>query len=228
MKRACTSSSSDLTGGTGDVNPQILSYISNRSYSNQTGSQGTTQYFNNPVWEMNRAGNLAGGACNKKAYVMEVLKVWLYVENLALLAAGNGAQVANNYLSLSYDAAPQPDLPVGSGPYQSFNWLNDSETQVPQNSTNILASAQNGSWSAAQPTGSPVAEGSDAWKETDLTDGAGHGVIVGQPVFNLRSYVRWDVTAPGASGTYLVGVRILYRVKGIAYDEWVRQFTFGV
>jgi len=228
MKRGCTSSSSDLTGGTGDVNPQLLSYHNMPSYINQTGSQGVVFSFNNPVWEMNRAGNLAGGACNKKAYVMEVLKVWLYTENLVILAAGNGAQVANTFMSLSYDATPADPMVVGSGQLQSFNWLNDSLPGVPQNSTNIIATSQSGSWSSAQPTGAPVAEGSDGWKETDLTDGAGHGVIVGQPLFNIRSYIRWDLTAPGTTGQYLIGVRILYRVKGIAYDEWVRQFTFGV
>lgn len=226
MKRGCSSSSSDLTGGSGDVNPQILNYVSSFSYSNQTGSQGFVRSFPNPVWEMNRA--TAVNCQTKKAYVMEVLKVWLYTEELAQLAAGNGAQVANTYVSLSYDAAPVPNLAVGSGFLQSFDWLLDAATEVPNNSTNVLAASQAGTWSAAQPTGAPTTMGSDGWHETDLTDGAGHGVIVGQAVFNLREYIRWDVTAPGAIGQGLMGCRILYRIKGIPYDEWVRQFTFGV
>lgn len=159
---------------------------------------------------------------------MEILKIWLYVEELSQVAAGNGAQVGNNYVSLSYDAAPVPNLPAGSGFIQSQAWLLDAVAGVSQPATNVIAVGQSGTWSAAQPTGAPVSMGQDAWHETDLTDSAGHGVIVGAQLFNLRQYVRWDLTAPGSTGQGLVGARILYRIKGVPYDDWVRQFTFGV
>jgi len=82
--------------------------------------------------------------------------------------------------------------------------------------------------SAFTATGSyAVQSGLDPY-QLDLTDGAGHGVIVGAPVFNMRQYTRYVSNPPGATGEMLLGVRIMYRIKGIPYDEWVRQFTFGI
>lgn len=226
MKRGCSSSSSDLTGGTGDVNPQILSIIDEVTIANQTGSQATVRTFPNPVWEMNRASSLT--CQTKKAFVMEVLAVELYVDSPVLLAAAGGACVAENQISLSYDNAPAPALPAGSGGMQSMEWLLDSVRNVPQNNTNVIAAAASGAWSAATPTGSPTSDASFGWIYKSLDDGAGHGIIVGAPVFNLRQFTRYTVSAPGTALDLMLGARIYYRIKGIPYDEWVRQFTFGI
>lgn len=226
MKRGCSSSSSDLTGGTGDVNPQTLQIIDEAAFANQTGSQATVRTFPNPVWEMNRASTLT--CKSQKAFVMEVLKVSLYVDAPTFLAAAGGAVVGENHVSLSYDNAPAPALPAGSGNLQSFEWLLDGVRNVPQNNTNVLATASAGSWAANTPTGSPASDSNFGWVERDLTDEAGHGVIVGAPVFNLRQYTRYVLNAPGSAGEMMLGCRILYRIKGIPYDEWVRQFTFGI
>lgn len=225
MKRGCTSSSSDLTGGTGDVNPQILTLIDEATYANITGSQATVHTFPNPVWEMNRASTLT--CQTKKAFVMEVLAVWLYCDVPSFLAAAGAAISGENHVALSYDNSPSAPLPAGSGNLQSFEWLNDAVRNVPQNNTNTLAVSNSASWAAATPTGSPDTA-PNHWIKTDLTDGAGHGVIVGAPVFNLRQYTKFATSAPGGSGDLLIGVRIEYRIKGIPYDDWVRQFTFGV
>jgi len=226
MKRGCTSSSSDLTGGTGDVNPQILTFLDEATFANVTGSQATVRTFPNPVWEMNRASTLT--CKSQKAFVMEVLRVSLYVDIPTVFAAAGGSVVGENQVSLSYDNAPAPALPAGSGNLQSFEWLLDSTRNVPQNNANILATGAAGSWAGTTPTGSPNSDSSQGWIDRDLTDGAGHGVIVGAPVFNMRQYTRYVSNPPGATGEMLLGVRIMYRIKGIPYDEWVRQFTFGI
>lgn len=224
MKRGCTSSSSDLTGGTGDVNPQVLQFIDEAAYANATGSQASIRTFPNPVWEMNRASSLT--CQTKKAFVMEVLRVALYVDT-PTFSNVLGQIIAENHVALSYDNAPSAPLIAGAGNLQSFEWLLDSVRNVPQNNANVLAVSNSGAWTATNPTGSPNSM-IDGWVERDLTDDAGHGIIVGAPVFNMRQYTRFVGLAPGATGDMLLGVRITYRIKGIAYDEWVRQFTFGI
>lgn len=226
MKRGCSSSSDTLTGGTGDVNPQILSFMDEHALANSAGSQSMVRTFPNPMWDLNRSISLQSCGAKAKAYVMEVLKVGLIsdIPNLSSVTASAITVIVNS--SLSYDNAPAPDLPTGSGYVQTYEWLLDLVRGVPQNNTNVIASGGSATFAATNPTGAP-SSGAGLWEWTDLTDDAGHGVLIGAPVFNLRHFVRYSAT-PGYTGSTIAGVQIHYRVKAIAYDEWVRQFAFGI
>ena len=228
MKRGCKSSSSSdtLTGGSGDVNPQILSYIHVSSYANAVGSQAATATFANPVWDLNRSIQL--GCDKSKAYAMEVLSVDLINENIPVNAALAVAIGQAQWASLSNEAGPPAPLPAGSGLTQTWEWIMNAQRGVAQNDTTVLATQAQSTYcsSSTGPSGSPYT-GDDSWKHFDLTDGDGHGVLCGAAVFNLRYAVRFSA-APAAIGDYHLGCRIKYRVKAISYQDWVRQFTFGV
>lgn len=228
MKRGCKSSrSSDtLTGGSGDVNPQILSFLINHTYQNQVGSQGFYDTFPNPVWDLNRSIQL--GCDKSKAYAMEVLSVDLISEAIPVNVSVASAIGLAEWAGLSNDASPDTSLPAGSGLTQTWEWIMGCKRGVPQNDTNLLATQAQSTYcsGSAGPTGSPYV-GADSWKSFDLTDGDGHGILCGAAVFNLRYAVRFSV-APAATGDFHAGCRIKYRVKAISYEDWVRQFTFGV
>lgn len=228
MKRGCKSSrSSDtLTGGSGDVNPQILQYIVDATYTNNVGSQGWVATFPNPVWDLNRSIQL--GCDKSKAFAMEVLSVDLINEVIPVNASVAAAIGIGEWAALSNDAGPSPNLPVNSGLTQTWEWIMDAVRGVPQNDTSVLAAQAQSTYvsDAAGPSGSPYT-GTNSWKSFDLTDGDGHGVLCGAAVFNLRYAVRFSI-APTATGDFHRGCRIKYRVKAISYEDWVRQFTFGV
>lgn len=228
MKRGCKSSrSSDtLTGGSGDVNPQILSFMNTRSYSNSVGSQGFVDTFPNPVWDLNRSIQL--GCDKSKAYAMEVLSVDLINESIPVNVSVTTAIGLAQWASLSNEAGPATSLVAGSGLTQTWEWIMNAQRGVPQNDTNLLATQAQSTYCSGSsgPTGSPYV-GADSWKSFDLTDGDGHGILCGAAVFNLRYAVRFSV-APAATGDFHSGCRIKYRVKAISYEDWVRQFTFGV
>ena len=228
MKRGCKSSrSSDtLTGGSGDVNPQVLQYILEGQYLNVPGSQGWVATFPNPVWDLNRSIQL--GCDKSKAYAMEVLSVDLINEVIPVNAAVAVEIGVAEWAALSNDAAPSPNIPAGSGLTQTWEWILDAVRGVPQNDTNVLATQAQSTYvsSTSGPSGSPYT-GTDSWKHFDLTDGDGHGILCGAAVFNLRYAIRFSA-APTAVGTMHRGCRIKYRVKAISYEDWVRQFTFGV
>lgn len=228
MKRGCkTSRSSDtLTGGSGDVNPQVLQFIQSHDFANSLGSQGFVDTFPNPVWDLNRSIQL--GCDKNKAFAMEVLAVDMINDGPPLASSLTTAMSASSLTALSYDAAPSPALPVGSGYVQTWEWVMDAVRGTAQNDTNVLATQGDSTQVAIAggPLASPYTIG-PTWDRVDLTDGQGHGVLVGSAVFNIRTALRFSTT-PSATGTIITGCRILYRVKAISYEEWVRQFTFGV
>jgi hypothetical protein len=227
MKRGCkTSNSSDiLTGGSGDVNPQILQYLRNEAYTNTIGSQGFVASFSNPVWDMNRSIQL--GCDKNKAFAMEVLSVDLISEPIPINAGLNAPIGQASFATLSNDASPAPAMPAGIGLVASWEWATDSVKNVVQPATPVLATqAQSVYVSGAAPTGAPYIA-MNSWKHFDLTDSDGHGVLCGSAVFNLRYLLRFSA-APAAVGDFMMGCRILYRLKAISYQDWVRQFTFGV
>lgn len=228
MKRGCKSSrSSDtLTGGTGDVNPQVLSFLTTHSYINSAGSQGFYDTFPNPVWDLNRSIQL--GCDKSKAYAMEVLSVDLINEAIPVNASVASAIGLAQWAALSNDPGPSTQLTGGSGLTQTWEWIMGAQRGVVQNDTNLLATQAQSTYCSGTggPTGGPYV-GADSWKSFDLTDGDGHGILCGAAVFNLRYAVRFSV-APAATGDFHSGCRIKYRVKAISYEDWVRQFTFGV
>lgn len=228
MKRGCKSSrSSDtLTGGSGDVNPQILSYLLDATYTNTAGSQGVVGTFPNPVWDLNRSIQL--GCDKSKAYAMEALSVDLISEVIPINAALAAPIGTAEWASLSNEPGPSALMVPGSGLTQTWEWIMGGQRGVPQNDSNVLATQAQSAYCSGTsgPTGGPYVA-ADSWKHFDLTDGDGHGVLCGAAVFNLRYAVRFSV-APTATGNFHLGCRIKYRVKAISYEDWVRQFTFGV
>lgn len=227
MKRGCTSSSSDrLTGGSDDVNPQQLIMIGEDHYiTGATGSASYRHMFPNPAWDINRA---ISPGCGKKAVVLEVLKVWLLKDTLDIEAAMGTTPQIENYISLYSSPTLIPALAAGSGYAQTLEWVTQSVRDVPTLNTNLLAISQGHLSSAATPTGSPI-NSPEEWTEFDLTDGDGHGVIVGNQYLYVLRVMRYTTTAgPGLGFDSYYGVKMLYRYKYISYDEFVRQFTFGM
>lgn len=228
MKRGCSSSSSDkLTGGTDDVNPQQLIMIGEDVYgSASTGSGGYSHQFPNPAWDINRA--ITPGCGKQKAVVLEVLKVWLLTEILNMEATMGSNPQVETIISLVSSPTVIPGLPSGSGYVQTLEWVTQSTRNVPTLNTNLLAIAESHVTAPTTPTGAAIANPNE-WQETDLTDGAGHGVIVGNQYLYVLRTSRVDAAhGPSSNMESYYGVKILYRYKYISYDEFVRQFTFGM
>lgn len=228
MKRGCSSSSSDrLTGGTDDVNPQQLIMIGADDYlGGQTGTLTYRHQFNNPAWDLNRS--MPPGGCNKKAYVMEVLGVDLLADFMSYEATMGVSPQLENYISLVSSQNPIPALQTGSGYTATLEWITQSVRDQASLSTNLLAVQQNSVQAATTPTGSPF-NTPELWHHFDLTDGNGHGVIVGNQLFTVLRAIRLTASSGFlAGGSTYYGVKVLYRYKGISYDDFVRQFTFGM
>lgn len=228
MKRGCTSSSSDrLTGGSDDVNPQIMIKMGSDTFpSGSTGSIGYRHQFPNPAWDINRA--ITPGCGAKKAVVLEVLKVWLLNDLIAIEGAMGADPQVENYISLVSSPAAIPALTPGSGYVQTLEWITQATRDVVSLNSNTLAVSQSHSASPATPTGATI-RSDELWHEFDLTDGDGHGVIVGNQFFTVLRAMRYDVvTGPTVNVESYYGMKVLYRYKYISYDEFVRQFTFGM
>jgi len=226
-KRGCSSSSDRLTGGSGDVNPQQLILIGHDIIpSATTGTvQATVHAFPNPAWELNRSLN---PGVPKTAFVLEVLKVSLLCDWLAVEASMGAAPQIERYISLVSSQNPIPALAAGSGYTATLEWLAQAVRGQPSFSSNTLAMQMSSIQAATTPTGSPV-NSTMLWTEFDLTDGDGHGVVVGNPIFSLLTAARLDVvTGLSVDGESYYGLRMLYRYKSISYDEYVRQFAFGM
>lgn len=229
-KRACMSSSKDtLTGGTMDVNPQILLVVGeDKITAGLSGSRGFKHQFSNPAWEFNRAISPSCDPCKTMAYVLEILRVSLLADEVPYeTGMGVGAQ-AENYISLvSTQNTAVPDLIAGAGYMATLEWITQTTRDSPSYSATTYAVAQKHTAAATTPSGSPI-NTEDDWQHFDLTDGAGHGVLVSNNVLTVLRAVRYTVTTgPSADADSYYGCRILYRYKGISYGEWVRQFAFG-
>ncbi len=215
--------SDSLTGGTGDVNPQILTFFQGWDIALQVGgNEYISLNFPNPAWELNRS--LATPAA-KSAFVLEVLKVWLQVDSSAI---ANNSAISRNRTMVSLVAAPGP-IPVPAsgalGITAVWEWLLQGTRGVPNPMTQVLACQSKSTTVSNTPNGSPLED--VEWAEIDCTDGDGHGILVGQPIINLLGVVR-ELALTIQAQNNSIGCRILYRYKGISYDEYVRQFTFGI
>ena len=231
-KRGCSSSSSDLTGGTGDVNPQILSVIGTYSIPNSASATGAVLSIPNPAWDLNRAAG--AGACPKaKAFVMEILKVWLLLDTPAIGA--NAVVPIYGFSGASLVAVNQPPtaLATSSTVNGCIEWLSQQASgaaQAQPSSTclaiNTLQSHfTNGTFTGAAPI-QDIPPTRDMWEEVPVTDDAGHGVIIGTQQLQILAATFYNQT-PGISQSNQMGARILYRFKGVPYDEFIRQYTFG-
>jgi hypothetical protein len=238
-----------LTGGTGDVNGQILRAYSVVGPSNTAGLM-SVRYFNfpNPAYELNRqlVGlpiQMSSSSRPQYAYAMEVLRVILMAPpfqyslpagtdvsqrvGVGLRSETDGAALANNTSNnnnefygqiLGYGLAGSLGLPNGlsdapvvtvaaspNQPQPLAYWIKSTTAEVAtfQTNTDLV--------------------GKSEW---DLTDSAGHGVLVTTPYLSLIGGYRTSI-AEGLSGAAPFGCDIFYRLKAIPFEEYLNQLAFS-
>lgn len=169
-----------LTGGTGDVSPQWMSFQATQSAADTTTT--TTQAI--PVQRLQTKG---------MAQVMEVLKV---ETAFTLFPAIASAAEAADVLGLALSTA-------------SFG-----TTAVAMSEPRVFAFFQHtlrGAFTAAGTFG--VYYNNVLTK--DLTDGAGHGVLI------ATDNIFAQITSSGTAAVNIASIKILYRWKNVPMVEYV-------
>lgn len=169
-----------LTGGTGDVSPQLLGAIVTLSAAN-TFTQTTVPV---PIQRYS--------AGRERALVMEVLKVFFDLgEPDANPAAGGSLLAFSAYLSTSSQASfPTMDNPV------------------------VFAFGQKVVRGAFTAAGTYGTYASDPFT-LDLTDGAGHGVLV------ATDNIFLGAVSSGFTAVSACSIKILYRFKEVTLAEYI-------
>lgn len=162
-----------LSGGTGDVNPQWMSFS-----EVQTGTDTATGGSIQPPVSLSTGTNL----------VMEMLRIFVKVENLASIGNGNAYSI-NFWLSTKNFGSTYPTLGLGDA-------------------TVLCATA----WVGAFDTAAGFAD-VQGEKQFDISDGAGHGVLVG----NQNLY--WGITSSTSGVAVRISCKVLYRAKKISQSE---------
>jgi len=169
-----------LTGGTGDVNPQWLSFSAVQSAADTT----TTTTQNIPIQRL---------PSGTRAQVMEVLKVYLTFGGWAAVASAT--ELARNI--------------------QCFlTTFSSGTTQLAASNPRVFASStryQNGAFTAA----GTYATSYDGTHMLDLTDGAGHGIIV------ATDSVFAQVSSSNTGVAQTVHIKVLYRWKDVSLAEYI-------
>lgn len=169
-----------LTGGTGDVSPQLISGIVTQSGVDTT----TSAQIALPI---NRIPG-TGGAVT----IIELLKIYGNFSNFTNTAAGETSSTQTAFFTTQNFGA-------------TATTLQDPATIV------VLAEERRGAFTA---TGSYFTL-NDGMRVQDLTDGAGHGVLIATD----NMFVQL-VTA-GTGGTNSLGFKILYRFKKVSLVEYI-------
>lgn len=183
-----------LTGGTGDVNPEYSS-IGLVLTAGAGGSAIATAPIVLPVLPSSNSNQ-------STAQVVEILKVYLDFGPFPQLTAT--LVDLTNTIRLAFNSATA-GLAVTSNSDSISNPL-----MLYQESVELQ-----GNLSAAG-TG-PVAYARYHNKEVDLTDGAGHGVLVAVPTLWFGAAIAgWPVG--GQAG---LGARVLYRLKKVTLVEYI-------
>lgn len=189
-----------LTGGTGDVNPQILTMPT----VNGTSLGGVSWFSVTQALPFNRLPIAKG-----KSWVMEVLKVW-FVHDLSSLLPP--LTTSAGYLIqklLLYPGGPLGSVVASSSP---------TPAAVSMANPNVIAG------SGVSVNGmNPVATSNYAMfcqkiNEVDLTDGDGHGVLVATDTISLT--LAQEITAAGGT-VPSCQCKILYRVKAVSLQEYI-------
>lgn len=179
MKRARAES---LTGGTGDVNPQLLSDSATQS----AADTNTTTQVNLPIQRI--ASNAP-----QQAVIMELLKIFVDLPDLPAVAAV--AETADT---------------IGV----NFSTRNFGTTATTFDDPSIFARAETNRLAAF------TAGGTYMWSQrgiitVDLTDGAGHGVLIGTDSIFVQ------VTSGGTGNANTVRYKLLYRWKRVTLAEYI-------
>lgn len=169
-----------LTGGTGDINPQWMSFSAVQSAADTTTT--TTQAI--PVQRLQTRG---------MAQVMEVLKVTFKRGVFgAVASATEAADTQDTYLTT-----------------RSFGTTNTTWSEPTVFAG--FSSAQEGAFTAA----GTYARVEETIIQQDLTDGAGHGVLI------ATDNIFAQVQSAGTGGTNTTRIKILYRWKNVPMVEYV-------
>lgn len=173
-------SNRQISGGTGDVNPQMLT----TPIVNQTAANAYTEAgFPLPI---NRFPESSG-----KVVVMEILKVWFYMSEADAVnaAGGNNIQMVGR-LSTSALAA-----------------INANDPRV----IAVQEKTYRGSFTAGGTAVTAIVEPT----EINLTDGAGHGVLVATDQMFIA------VVSSNFANAGSVFAKILYRFKRVSLQEYI-------
>ena len=172
--------SDGLTGGTGDVSPQWMSFAAVQSAADVATT--TTQAV--PVQRQNNRG---------KAQVMEALKVIFELPTFPATASAVEATDAHAiFLSTTSFGATAT---VWSEPRVFAGW-----TRINQGAFTAAGTYQNAY---------------DNTKEQDLTDGAGHGILIATD----NIFAQANSTLTGLVNTFRI--KLLYRWKNISLAEYI-------
>ena len=172
-------SANTLTGGSGDVNPQILTISENTSAAN------TFTQLQVPVPVQRYA------AGRDRALVMEMLKIFFYL--------------------------PEPDAnpAAGGSVLQAWNQITTrSVTGITEGTAASIAVGSKVVRGAFTAAGTYGTYSSDP-NIVDLTDGAGHGVLV------ATDNIFMGINTANFTGTATFSCKILYRFKEVGITEYI-------
>lgn len=178
-----------LTGGTGDVNPQMLLCSPTISVG------GTTTQVVLPTQRLPSSG---------RAQVLEILKIFVSCDQ-AKFNSGTAAGLATQPTSATIRISSRNP---GSNAISATDTSIIADMHVPIAVTTVVG---------ATPTYLCWANFADPLPSIDLTDGAGHGYVVGTDSIFL--YGKSNVALPIASDPIVL--RIYYRWKDISLAEYV-------
>ena len=137
---------------------------------------------------------------------------------ISRLPTGGGAtviEVLKIYVDWALNEAVASAVEIAKDQFFSFT-TSPTATAQPLNISNPLALMADGArMNGAFTAGGSYYNTNDARVDYDLTDGAGHGVLVGTDSL----YCQYDTN--GFTGLATFGFRILYRFKNVSLAEYI-------
>lgn len=187
-----------LTGGTGDVNPQFLSFSVQQSGNDAT----TTLAVNIPVQRLPTTG---------RAQVMEVLMVKY---DGSTLGGSSTAEVPRRYVTSMYDSSILHPTEWSRSLTVRVTTRNPGTTAVGYNDPSVFSyynKTKYGTWNAG---GTYFIIEHEPYVD-DLTDGAGHGYLVGTDIIYIQISSQ-DTGAPQSCQG-----KLYYRWKNVNLQEYI-------
>ena len=205
MSRKRSTTGYELTGGTGDVNPQLFKFnpLANPVQYNPGAAAG--QFYELSQSITTPLNGYQSTSQSGRATVMELLKV--FIEVIALFDAAAGTQtVFTEFGALLTGPAPN---------------------NVAQAATDgFVAPRALAAWNSIRAVGEGTSESNtppgEAMHVYDMTDGAGHGVLIASPQLSLveRVNLRGGSNFIPA-GNLAIHVAFLYRFKDVPLQEYL-------
>ena len=169
-----------LTGGTGDVSPQFMTFGGTQTAADTT----TTVTQQVPIQRL---------PTGQRAQVMEVLKIlWLPGNTAAAASVGEASDYIQGFLSTS------------SFGTTATSW------QEPRVFGGVSLFSR-----FAFTAGGTYYVGLSGIVEQDLTDGAGHGVLIATDNIFLQ------IVSGNTGAANVIAVKILYRWKNVSLQEYI-------